>query len=270
MKKFKIDHDLHIHTALSLCSRDPGETTEAILDYGLKNGYKVLAVTDHFWDEKIPGASDWYKIQNFEHISQSMPLPSNDGIRFHFGCETEMRMDGLVAISPETCEKTDFIIVPTTHLHMHGLTIDPEKDDSAESRARLWESRFERLLQQKLPSGKTGIAHLTCPLMGGRGAAFEKHIDIVKELDAKKMAELFTEACRQNIGIELNMPIFAYNEEQIEIIMRPYRIARDCGCKFYLGSDAHHPKKLEEAPQVFERILQIFGLGEADKFDFLQ
>lgn len=50
--------------------------------------------------------------------------------------------------------------------------------------------------------------------------------------------------------------------------MRPYRIAKDCGCKFYLGSDAHHPDELEIAKKQFERMIDLLKLEESDKFDF--
>ena len=32
--RFKIDHDLHIHTKLSFCSGKPEQTTENIYKYG--------------------------------------------------------------------------------------------------------------------------------------------------------------------------------------------------------------------------------------------
>ena len=39
-------------------------------------------------DDKVAGASDWYKSQNYEHITSLLPLPKADGVRFMFGCET--------------------------------------------------------------------------------------------------------------------------------------------------------------------------------------
>ena len=72
--KYTIDHDLHIHTKLSSCSQDPRQTTENILGYALNNGLKTICVTDHYWDETIPGASAWYGPQNTEHIRRSLPL----------------------------------------------------------------------------------------------------------------------------------------------------------------------------------------------------
>ena len=59
--KFQIDHDMHIHSQLSSCSQDPEQSTEAILAYGERLGMKTLCLTDHYWDETVEGASDWYR-----------------------------------------------------------------------------------------------------------------------------------------------------------------------------------------------------------------
>ena len=65
--KYKIDHDLHIHSKLSVCSQDELQTKENILKYAIQNNLKQICLTDHFWDENVPGASGWYKPQYYEH-----------------------------------------------------------------------------------------------------------------------------------------------------------------------------------------------------------
>lgn len=59
--RYAYDHDFHIHSALSLCSRDPEQSPERILKYAQDNRLKTVCLTDHFWDERVPGASDWYE-----------------------------------------------------------------------------------------------------------------------------------------------------------------------------------------------------------------
>ncbi|MBP3370026.1 MAG: PHP domain-containing protein [Clostridia bacterium] len=56
--KYAIDHDYHIHSMLSSCSNDPEQSTERILQYAKENGLKKICITDHFWDERVDGASD--------------------------------------------------------------------------------------------------------------------------------------------------------------------------------------------------------------------
>ena len=62
--KFKVDHDLHIHSQLSACSRDPEQTTQRLLEHAREDGLTTICVTDHFWDDVVEGASDWYAPQN--------------------------------------------------------------------------------------------------------------------------------------------------------------------------------------------------------------
>jgi histidinol phosphatase-like PHP family hydrolase len=50
----------------------------------------------------------------------------------------------------------------------------------------------------------------------------------------------------------------------MELILR--RIAKKKGCKFYLGSDAHHPAPLDAARERFEAIVDALDLTEEDKF----
>lgn len=63
--RYIVDHDLHIHSNLSTCSRCPEQTPERIAQYAVDMGLKTICITDHFWDEKVPGASAWYAPQNF-------------------------------------------------------------------------------------------------------------------------------------------------------------------------------------------------------------
>ena len=110
--KYKVDHDLHIHTYLSECSQDPEQTPEYILEYAKKNGLHTVAVTDHYWDSAVPTPSNWYRPQNFDNVSKVLPLPKADGIKFLFGCETDMNRELTIGIPSERYKDFDFIIVP--------------------------------------------------------------------------------------------------------------------------------------------------------------
>ena len=43
-------------------------------------------------------------------------------------------------------------------------------------------------------------------------------------------------------------------------------IAKEAGCKFYLGSDAHGIAKLDTSKKVFENAIDLLELDESDKF----
>lgn len=262
--KYIIDADLHVHSKLSLCSGDPEQNNEAILEYAEKCGLSTVCLTDHFWDEKASvSPSEWYRQQDFKHICEAKPLPQSDKVRFLFGCETEMDKDMNVALSKERLDSFDFIIVPTTHMHMGELTV-PKGWDSPEKRAQLWVDKMEALLSKDLPFYKIGIAHLTCSLIfNGDHDGYLKTLNLIKDED---MHRLFGIAAKKGVGIELNSYDFRYTVEEKDVAIRPYLIAKEEGCKFYTGSDAHHPDGLYGAIEFFNRAVEDLALTEDDKF----
>ena len=257
--RYCFDNDLHIHSHLSRCSRDPEQTTDAILKYALDNNLKTVCVTDHYWDENVEGPSDWYAKQDYAHIAQNLPLPQADGVKFLFGCETDLREDLTLGISPAVYDKFDFIIIPTTHLHMEGFTC--RGDEDAQERAKLWVKRFDAVLNMNLPFHKVGIAHLTCHLMHP-----EHYLETLELLTEKDYTPLFRKAAKLGVGIELNFPVDSVTEESKDLILLPYRVAKAEGCKFYFGSDAHHLDKFEIEKENAEAIIDLLDLKESDKF----
>ncbi len=265
--RYVFDHDLHIHSWISDCSRDPNQTPEAILQYAVDNGLKKICLTDHYWDERIPGASSWYQMQNTAWIDRAKPLPQTEGILFLFGAETDMSADGTIGVDRETAKNLDFIIVPTTHLHMNGFTC--RGDEDAAERSALYISRFDALLKADLPFEKVGIAHLTCSLMYPN----QNYYEVLDRVSDAEFRRLFTRSAELGLGIELNFAAIhkdgtPYSWEKESSVLRPYALAKECGCKFYFGSDAHHPAELSSEKQNAETIIDLLSLKESDKFTF--
>ena len=262
--KYVIDHDYHIHSYLSSCSRHPEQTKENILKYAKRCAYRSICMTDHFWDSKIDGASNWYMEQNFEHIAKSLPLPEDDEVKFLFGCECDMRADRTLGLAKETADSFDFIIVPTTHLHMKGFTVSQDGSESSFERAKLWVTRLSALLEMDLPFSKIGIAHLACTLIDPRSNKdFLKTISLI---DTKDMHDLFCVCKDKGVGIELNASDMTNAIRYPDEIFRIFRAAKDAGCKFYLGSDSHLPEEFENIPSVFDYAVTSLSLTEEDKF----
>ena len=260
--KFQIDHDLHIHSFLSTCSSDPEETPEAILRYGEQNDMQALCLTDHFWDRSVHCAGGWYRPQDFEHISLSKPLPQGKNTKFYFGCETEIHISGELACPPERFGDFDFIVIPTTHLGSVGLTISEEDHNDLDRNVRVWVDRLEKILDRDdLPYEKIGIAHLACPLINK-----EHFLEVLDRLKEDDLERLFAKASARGCGIEINYGDFLIKATDAERVARIFRVAKSCGCKFYLGSDAHHPNELEKAPEVFAYAINLLNLHEDDKF----
>jgi len=263
MTAYKIDHDYHIHTSLSTCSGDSEQNVQNILGYAKRNGLKKLCITDHFWDSKVPGASPWYAKQNYGHISAVKPLPTSRDTELLFGCESEMRRDFILGIARESFDDFDFVIIPTTHLHMDGFTINAEDVHSNERRAELWYSRLNALFDMDLPFRKIGIAHPICPLVCKYSR--EDYLDVISRIPTERIYDVMSRAAKLGVGIEINGgDKIAPGEE--DVLLRIHRVARSCGCKFYLGSDAHHPKDFDSAMETFEKYIRLLDLREIDKF----
>lgn len=266
--KFKFDHDLHIHSHLSLCSNDPAQNKDRIFKYAKDNKLHTICVTDHFWDDDVPEATNWYRAQNFAHISKNKPLPSDDETSFLFGCETDFNKNFTLGIADKTFSEFDFVIIPTTHMHMKGFVISEEDAQSNLRRAQLWVERLEALTQRDLPFQKIGIAHLSCHLINN--ASRKDYLEVLDLIPSDDMERVFSDCARVGVGIELNMSDMSFEDSEADQVLRMYRIAKSCGCKFYCGSDAHHPEKFDTAAEVFNRAIDLLGLEESDKFIVVQ
>lgn len=258
--RYIADHDFHIHSTISLCCHDENQTPQNILKYAKENGFNKICLTNHLWDEKVKSPARWHEKQQFKYLAEALPLPQDPNVAFLFGAEADMDYEFNIGVSEERYKDFDFIIIPTTHLHLAGNTVKT-KIQTPEEAAEIWVKRFEELLKKDLPWQKTGIAHLTC------GHIFKGRTpEVIKLLEDEKLYELFQKCSEIGMGIELNMKTLDLSQEEKDILLRPYYIAKDCGCKFYLGSDAHKTEALNTAKENFESIITLLDLKETEKF----
>lgn len=194
---FVVDHDFHIHSCLSTCSRDPEQTPHRLLRYAEENGFKQIVLTDHFWDSAVPGASQWYRSQDYAWISQALPLPQSDQVSFLFGAETYMDAALTLGISDERWDAFSFVVIPTTHMHFRGFTLSAEEAETAQGRANAWVRRLDNLLSRDLPFHKIGIAHLVCGLIA---PDLETYRQVFELLPDQKLEELFAQCARVGVG----------------------------------------------------------------------
>lgn len=261
--KFQVDHDLHIHSNLSSCASGENQTPERILRYAEENGFRTICLTNHYWDETIDCSHYWYQPQNFAHISRANPLPQSENVRFLFGCETELRHDLVLGIPKERFDDFDFIIIPTTHLSFYDFTITEKDNEGFKARADAWVRRLDGVLSMDLPFHKVGIPHLTCGLISPKR---EQYLEVVKEIPENEMYRLFKQAAKVGVGIEINSHDVHLDEKEADIALLPYRIAKECGCKFYCGSDAHVEAHFADAKEILEQAVHALALTEDDKF----
>ena len=258
--RYIADHDFHIHSTVSLCCKDEKQTPERILQYAKDNGYKSVCLTNHFWDENVESEAEWHEAHRFNNLISVLPLPQDSEVKLLLGAETDIDYNNVLGISDERMQMLDFVVVATTHLHLAGNTVKTAIKTPEEA-AEAWINKFEALLNMELPWHKIGIAHLTCGhILKGQTP------NVISLLSDECLYSFFSESARKGLGIELNMKTLFMSQEEKEILLRPYYIAKDCGCKFYLGSDSHKTQALETAKENFENVITLLGLSEKDKF----
>ena len=128
--------------------------------------------------------------------------------------------------------------------------------------------RFRKILNSDLPFHKVGIAHLASTHMapGPR----EVYLETLENIPTSEMESLFGRAAELGIGIEINRSDMHFSDDEADIILRMFRIAKAKGCKFYLGGDLHrYLSQLTSGTFYFERGVELLGLTEDDKFHFI-
>ena len=233
-----INHDLHIHTHISLCG-DPGASAEGYIEQAIKQGFTTIGFSDHFWDSAVPGGSRWYSKQDYAHICQlKAEVPTEHrGVRLLFGCEADCKMDGVVGISEEVAREFDFIIVAHGHDNMKNFVIPEEYLANFEEHARFSVKHFKDIVNSPLHAYFTAVAHPFVP-----GTRHEETNSLLKCISDADFRECFQMASDRNIAIEMNGSIFIeFSEEEIRNIeyVRMFSIAKECGCTFTYGSDSH-------------------------------
>lgn len=266
--KFQIDHDMHIHSYISPCAgNDLRQTKEAILTYGLTNSFRLLNLADHIWDEKSPWECKnlWLNHGNDMARARSiLPLPQSKYCNFLFGMEIDMDMNGNIAASPAEMEQLDFLVFAPSHLHLKGFTVPENLDPSAEVHKNWYMARMNRLLSMDIPFHKSGLAHPTCSL-----ACVEHPIEMFDIISDREYEDMWGRMRDLGMGVEINMPD-GYTPDHLERILRPYRIAKAMGCKFYLGGDAHTPEAYRGKLALFRKYVDLLELTEEDKHPFVR
>ena len=256
----KLEHDFHVHTHLSSC----GHESATIAHYVAKArelGIKKLGMADHMWDSDVSGAPKWYVPQNFEHISkirEEIAATEHEGIEFLIGCECEYdRVHEGVALTEAVAEQLDFLIVPNSHTH---ITMPKDLYEPHRAHAEYMLKAFYDIINSPVAKYITAIPHpfmaVCCPYPNAQAIA---------EITDDEFKRCFDAAANMGIAMEINPNHFRgslpalYESE----LMRMYRIIRESGCKFTIGTDSHSDGGHDHYRQAYVAI-GLLGLKEDD------
>lgn len=261
----KIKTDLHVHTHLSSCAKKSA-LAEDYLPAAVKNGITTIGFADHTWDENLPCPYEWYIPQNMERllkVYEKYKSLSDESVKILVGCETEYdlaRRD--IAITPEAASKLDFVLVPVSHTHItmpKGLY-----DDKAKHAAYMLDAWFD-VMKSDAAEYVTAIAHpffaVCCPY---------DNREVMKLITNSQYEDCFNTAKEKNIAVEINSASFCQRSLG-EIVndaeaIRMYTIAKECGCKFTFGSDAHDIPETDTLICAYT-LAAVLGLTQDDLLD---
>lgn len=234
-------HDLHIHTTLSSCAGPDARLADYLPEL-LRRKFAAVGFANHLWDRAVPGASDWYRPQDIDHVMQlkselaGLELP---GTRVYFGCETEYLGGGVVGLAAEHAALFDFVLVPPHHFHMAGFTRPADLTEPAAVRNLMIE-RFYEVCDLDFAFG---LAHPFLP-MGYR----ESGLEILRGISDDDFGACYGYAAAKGKSIEINLSIFrSLPPPALDEYRRMMTVAARCGCRFHLGSDAHGMADFAEA-----------------------
>ncbi len=233
-----IDHDMHVHTALSACCSDATATPANILQRARECGLRTIGFADHLWDRACPGASPWYVPQDLDHVLQirgQLP-PAVDGLCVRCGCESEYGGPGKLGIGAAGRARLDFVLLPMSHFHMRGFIVPADLAQPADIAALLVQ-RFNEVVALGLADG---IAHPFLPC--GHVDKVDAVIGLIPDDTFRRG---FAGAARAGVSIEITLGFFpgcgAGEKEGFHdgTFLRVLRLAKAEGCCFHFASDTH-------------------------------
>lgn len=266
----KITHDFHVHTNLSMCAKGKADFGGYMGTYE-KMGLKKVGFANHFWDNDVPIDFDsytprnritrFYTEQGYDHVCKLRPeIDAYRGpIKIYFGVEAEYDpFHHGVGITEAVAEQLDFMIVPNSHTHM---MMPLENYEPYEKHAEYMINAYLEIM--RCPVGKyvTAMAHpfeaVCCPYPN------TILIDLISDDTYRR---LFDEQAERGIAFEVNVSYMRnLTPEEIEQSskMRVFRLAKECGCKFLFGSDAHDHGTLAAYGNA-DLTAKLLGLKEDD------
>lgn len=269
MNKDIFYNDMHIHTNRSFCS--PAEVVpETYAPYCEAEGIKVMGISNHVYP------IEWIRDRGFENetsLSRVATLREdidnankNTGIKYLLGCELDnFEAAGGPFIKPEESTVFDYILFPASHiLNWPHMFSDYDLNDPNVIR-KLTIERFIAACELDYPV-PVGICHPLYPICSN------DQKEIVDGISDSCMKELFSMAKEKDYSIEIHASLYRngtpLNEEGLsETYLRVLSAAKDCGCKFHFGSDAHAPGAFVGVHDKLRRAAEIIGITADDMWE---
>ena len=242
--------DLHLHTNLSSCA--PRESVvESYLPHCASEGVELLGIANHLYSGK--GVEHVLKIR--EEIAN---LGSEWSQKILVGCEAEVYNGKPQTISKSEAAGLDYLLLAPSHIfnqigHYDGFDLST----SGKIRDLVLEN-FKYACSWDL-GVPTGICHPLYPICAPRQQ------EILNLMTDEQLVDCYTLAAKSDKSIEIHACLYRntvdLDEEGLSpSYIRMLTIAKECGCKFHFGSDAHNPDAFIGKHRLLERAAVRAGI----------
>jgi len=257
----QISCDLHIHTPLSKCCRDPRQSPPAAALYLAESGLQRIAFTDHVWLNPQYALPGWYSAS-----SGSAVLALKEGVRNScfplevlVGCEADMRTPECFGIDMEQKQEFDLVLLASNHFQLRDFVLQPDPAGGVIAITDLMTEFFRAAAASGLGDV---LVHPLMPL------GFMEYAEAVHRcIGENELFDLFAVAAEKGTAIEINAAVlsswyrYGYSEE---LLLRLFETAKRAGCLFVFGSDAHDQDVFSERYQLLENFAAELQLTEDD------
>jgi len=257
-----VDHDLHIHTVFSNCCGDSQQIPENIIKLANESGLKKIGFSDHTWENNELEPTEWYANQGggrINELARTVRASAIESPRIFIGCEAETMSHGKFSISQDFAATLDYVVLATDHFHFTDLVEQPSDYSPA---------TFGRHLLKMFRAGAVApfknivLAHPCLPL--GFMNLYEPMIDTISD---SEFLDTFAVAAEHNVALEITLSFFpdaARNRNfSRSVPVRVLSLAKQAGCKFVFGSDAHSLVRLQRIHEL-DFFVQELALERTD------
>lgn len=246
--------DLHLHTNLSACA--PKTTTvSSYLEHCNSEGIKKIGISNHLYSHK--GIEHTLQIKD-----EIRSLQNNTSIQILLGCEMEMFYDEDFMLDKKTARNFDYVLLAPSHIFNSMPRYEKFDLSSPDKIRHLLIDNFKRacVLDLGVP---TAICHPLYPICA------PNQQEILDGMTDAQLAECYTLAARHNKSIEIHACLYRNTVTLDEEGLSPsyihmLSIAKQCGCKFHFGCDAHEPFAFINTHGLLQRAAERAGICEDD------
>jgi len=246
--------DLHLHTNLSECA--PADTTiNSYLPFCAPEGIKKIGISNHLYSSK--GVEHTLQLKD-----EIQTLQDSLSVQILLGCEMELFHGREPMLHKENASQFDYVLAAPSHIFNQIHEYENYDLSTSEKIRRLLIENFKHACHLDL-GVPTAICHPLYPICA------PEQQEILDGMTDEQLEECFTLAARHDKSIEIHACLYrntvTLDEEGLSpSYIRMLSIAKECGCKFHFGSDAHRTQDFVNKHGLLQRAAERAGICEDD------